>query len=236
VLAMQRLAGAPVEHEPLRISTPLVIRRSCGCGVSEAPRPAAQLSPPEAEDRGLVDDALRGVIRRQLAARRLHRELSRLAEEVVGAAGFPELALAMTGVFRLLNAKRFLLCLYAGSQHKVRVVLESNGREVVFRNESPMFPVGRLLPEGYLRAAEPAQLWLEPLQIAGEQFGYFVIEPDSQDGYLPLELRHFLSSALYRIARARELRRLYALERKQAEAARSVPPRSVPPRSEPPQR
>jgi DNA-binding LacI/PurR family transcriptional regulator len=214
-LVLRVLAGETIEDVPTHISTPLVIRQSCGCGHSggENTRRNAQLTGGEAEDRELVGDALRGVVRRHLGLQRVHRELSRIGDDILAAPGFPELALGATKVLRLLNAQRFLLCVYAGNQRQARVVLESSGRDVVFRNESQAFAVSQLVPMGFLKAGRPSQLWVEPLRVGDEQLGYFVIDADAPDGHSHLELRHHLSSALHRIGLTRELRRVYAAER-----------------------
>jgi DNA-binding LacI/PurR family transcriptional regulator len=241
-LVIRELGGEALEDVPTHISTPLVIRQSCGCGAASADttRRIAKPSGSEREDRELVGDALRGVVRQKLAQRRVQRELSRLADALLAAPGFPELALAATKVFRLLNAQRFLLCVYAANQRQARVALESSGRDVVFRNESQFFPVGQVVPQHFLKSAKPSQLWLEPLRIADEQLGYFVIEAEMPDGQSHLELRHHLSSALSRIGLTRELRRAYAAERAGRIAggtnSPSSPPVRTPPPSKPPTR
>jgi LacI family transcriptional regulator len=194
-------------------STALVIRHSCGCTGSELPLASGQ-------DRELVDQAFRGMIRQQLAARRRHGEVLRIGESIVRAEGFQELASAVTRVFRLLGRSRFLLCVYAGSKRHVRVVLESRGRDVVYHNQSEPYPTDRLLPAGFLKAGTLSQLLIEPLQVADEHLGFSVMETDDMDPQIHLELRHLLSSALSRIFGARELRRLYTLEKKYAELTR----------------
>jgi LacI family transcriptional regulator len=193
-------------------TTALVIRNSCGCNGPDSRRSFFKSATP-ANERELIDDAFRKLIRRQLASQRVHAELSRLAEPVIAATGYQELAQAMTQVFRLLRPRRFLLCTYAGNQRHARVVLESTGREVVFRNESEQFPVGRLFPTNYLKNGGPAQLLVEPLHIGAEHFGYSVIETADLDPHAHIELRYILSSVLNRIAVARELRRLYLVEK-----------------------
>ncbi len=193
-------------------STALVIRKSCGCNGPDARTNPLKPAAPAGE-RELINDAFRKLIRKQLASSRIHVELSRLAEPVIAAAGYQELAQAMTRVFRLLRPRRFLLCTYAGNKRHARVVLEATGREVVFRNESEQFPVGRLLPSGFLKAGSPAQLLVEPLHIGSDYFGYTVTETDDLDPHAHIELRYILSSALGRIALSRELRRLYLLEK-----------------------
>ncbi|MFZ5890637.1 MAG: LacI family DNA-binding transcriptional regulator [Myxococcota bacterium] len=232
-VVLRELGGQGLDEVPTHISTPLVIRQSCGCASvssTENTRRLPKLTGSEAEDRELVGDALRGVVRQKLAQRRIQRELSRIADELLGASGFPELALASTKVLRLLNAQRFLLCVYAANQRQARVALESSGRDVVFRNESQFFPVGQLVPPHFLKAGRPARLWLEPLAIGDEQLGYFIIEADMSDGQSHLELRHYLSSALSRINFTRELRRVYAAERAGRVAGSPGTPSSPPPR------
>ena len=131
--------------------------------------------------------------------------------------------------FWLLNAQRFLLCIYAANQRQARVALESSGRDVVFRNETQFFPVGQLVPQHFLKAAKPSRLWLEPLRIGDEQLGYFIIEADMPDAQSHLELRHHLSSALSRIGLTRELRRVYAAERAGRVAGSNSSSSSAPP-------
>jgi len=222
-LVMRHLAGEAIEPTPTLISTPLVVRRSCGCGAEPAKVTTVRPPPPSdvTEEHELVEDALRVVIRKQLAARRVHRELSRMAEGLMSARDYPELASVMTGVVRLLNAERFLLCTYAANQRFARVTLESSGRDVVFRNQSEAFPVSQLLPNAFLKSGRPTRLFVEPLQVAEEQFGYLVVEGNLTDGIAQLELRHFLGAALSRIALTRELRRLYSVEKKRSDQQRS---------------
>ncbi|MGC4089094.1 MAG: substrate-binding domain-containing protein [Polyangiaceae bacterium] len=236
-VVMRELGGEGLDEVPTHISTPLVIRHSCGCGggSQDPARRNAKLTGTEAEDRELVGDALRNVVRQKLTQRRIQRELSRIADELLAAPGFPELASGATKVLRLLNAQRFLLCVYAANQRQARVVLESSGRDVVFRNESQFFAVNQLVPPLFLKAGRPSQLWVEPLFIGDEQLGYFVIEADAPDGQSHLELRHHLSSALSRIGLTRELRRAYAAERAGRAAPVPAPTKtpSTPPRPEP---
>lgn len=223
-LVMRHLAGEAIEPTPTLISTPLVVRRSCGCGAEPAKVVTSVRPPPPSdvtEEHELVEDALRVVIRKQLAARRVHRELSRMAEGLMSARDYPELASVMTGVVRLLNAERFLLCTYAANQRFARVTLESSGRDVVFRNQSEAFPVSQLLPNAFLKSGRPTRLFVEPLQVAEEQFGYLVVEGNLTDGIAQLELRHFVGAALSRIALTRELRRLYSVEKKRSDQQRS---------------
>ena len=211
-LVAQCLRGDWPTQQPALIPAPLVVRRSCGCGPASASPRTGEAN----QDQGLLDDALRAALSRQLSVLRAHRELSRLAEEITSAAEFPELASVMTKAFRSLNMRRFLLCMYGADQRAARVTLESSGRDVLFRNRSDPFPVGQLFPAGFLARGKPSQVIIEPLALAGEQFGYMAIEADLRTFPANLELRHFMSSALGRIARARELRQLYAGERKDA--------------------
>ena len=213
------LRGDGLHAQPELIPAPLVVRRSCGCGPANlAHRTGAEAN----QDHELLDDALRTLLRRQLSVARVHRELSSLAEEIISAADFPELATVMTQAVRLLNFQRFLLCLYTANQRSAQVVLESSGRDVLFRNRSEPFPVGQLLPTGFLGRGRPALVTVEPLSLAGEHFGYMVIEADIGAFPAHQELRHFLGSALSRIARAKELRRRYAEERKDAYQRRNA--------------
>lgn len=231
-VALRELGGEAVSEIPTHISTPLVIRQSCGCATVSNPETTRRIPKPselEAEDRELVGDALRGIVRQKLAQKRVQREISRIADEVLASSGFPELALAVTKVFRLLNAQRFLLCVYAANQRQARVALESSGRDVVFRNESQFFPVGQIVPQHFLKAAKPSRLWLEPLRVGDEQLGYFIIEAEMPDAQSHLELRHHLSSALSRIGLTRELRRVYAAERAGRVAGSSTSTSSAPP-------
>lgn len=236
-LVLQALRGEWPIQQPELIPAPLVVRRSCGCSPSVSPRTGGGKN----QDQGVLDDALRAVLRRQLSVQRAHRELLRLAEEITSAAEFPELATVMTKVFRSLNMQRFLLCLYSANRRVARVVLESSGREVLFRNRAEPFPVGQLFPPGFLGRGKASQVTIEPLALAGEQFGYMAIDAELRTFPTNLELRHFMSSALSRIAHARELRRLYAGERKDAyqrrdaireeiaRASEAPPPERAPP-------
>ena len=224
------------------IASPLVIRESCGCRPGEAMERRSY--PPGVDpdrNKELVNDALREIVRRELASARVHRELSRLAEPILRAPDYPELAAALTKAVRLLHLRRFLLCTYAGGQRHARAALESAGRDVVFHHQSQPFPIEQLFPQGYLKSEKPLHLSVEPLELAGEQFGYIVLEGDVRDGQSFLELRRHLGSALGRMSHGRELRRLYTAEKKRgnADAAeRTSPPAPVasiaPPMSAPP--
>jgi len=205
--------------ERMVVPTPLVIRNSCGCKNSE---PVDRRSvPPDAETsrtQNLREEALREVARRTLGHARVHRDLERLAESVVRSSDFSALARVMSAVVELLGLRRFLLCTYAGGQRNVRVALESTGRDVVFHHQSQPFPIDELVPPGFLKTARPLQLVVEPLEFADEHFGYLVLEGDLRDGLAHVALRHHLGCALARMARGRELRRLYAAEKRRTEA------------------
>jgi LacI family transcriptional regulator len=232
-LVSRSLRGEAHTEQPELIPAPLVVRRSCGCNqTASAPRGAHAAGADANQDQDRLEDALRGSLGRELSARRVHRELSIVAEDILSVSDFPELASVMTGAFRLLNIRRFLVCLYTADQRKAHVVLESSGRDVLFRNRSQPFPLGQLLPSGFLGRGKPVQLTIEPLKLNDEHFGYMVMEVDARVGQAHLELRHLLSSALSRIARARELRRLYTEERKGAEQRRASSEMAVAVRAE----
>lgn len=220
-LAIRLLAGGPVEQASTLISAPLMIRRTCGCGTTEPRSIIPPLSAPgeTMTDHALVEEALRDMIRKQLATRRQQRELSRMAEAVICAQDYQGLAAALTHVVRLLKTTRFLFCSYTANQQFARVTLESSGREVVFHNHAETFPVSQLLPTTFLKGSRPSRLFIEPLQLADEHFGYLVLEGPLNDG-ISLDVRHFLSAALSRISLTRELRRLYASDRKRGDVQR----------------
>jgi len=148
----------------------------------------------------LLEDALRRMIRRELAARRVQRELSSAAETILGARAFTDLAPVLTSVFHLLNLKRFLVCVYESGGQRARVVLESRGSDVVASKASLPFPIEQLLPAGSLKPEGPVTLTIEPLSLVGEQFGYMVVEGDAQHTQSLFDLRQYLSGALGRIA------------------------------------
>ena len=213
-LVAQQLSRTGITRHEV-VSAPFIVRESCGCASAEASERGSHPPGPNLDrDRGLLEDALRELVRRELTAARLRRELARVAGEILGAPDYPELAAAMTDVFGLLGLKRFWLCIYAGGQRHVRVVLESSGRGVIFRHHSQPFGVEELLPPTTLNPEKPCQLLVEPLEIAGEQLGYLVLEGNVRDAHAYLELRRHVSSALGRLAYGRELRRLYASEKK----------------------
>jgi DNA-binding LacI/PurR family transcriptional regulator len=205
------LPDAP-ESEPIVVPSPLVIRESCGCQSSEERR---TLPPGVDATRTLElrEDALRELVRRELASSRAHRELEGLAEKIVRSSDFPALARVMSGVLELLGLKRLLLCTYAGGLRHARVALESTGRDVVFHHQSQPFPVAELFPRGFLRGEKPSQIAVEPLEFADEHFGYLVLEGDLRQGLAYLTLRRYLGCTVARMAHGRELRRLYAAEK-----------------------
>jgi len=59
----------------------------------------------------------------------------------------------------------------------------------------------------------PTSLFIEPLEIADEHFGFLVIEGDLKYGVVQLELRYLLAAALSRIAMMGEIRRIYLAQR-----------------------
>jgi LacI family transcriptional regulator len=208
-LLLRRLQhGAPQEDTDQHrvIVSPLVIRESCGCRTGE-PLERRSYPPGVDPDRNqrLVTDALREIVRRELASARVLRELSRLAEGILRAPDYPELAAALTKTVGLLHVRRFLLCTYAGGRRHARAALESAGRDVLFHHQSHPFPIEQLFPAGYLKGENPVQLVVEPLELAGEQLGYLVLEGDVRDGQAYLELRRHLGSSLGRMAHVRDL-------------------------------
>jgi DNA-binding LacI/PurR family transcriptional regulator len=209
------------EVAPVVVPAPLVIRESCGCQGSEgAERRSFAPGVDTTRTQELREEALRELVRRELANSRMHRELERLAEHIVRASDFPALARVMSGVLELLGLKRLLLCTYAGGQRHVRVALESSGRDVLFHHQTQPFRVEELFPQGFLRGDKPAQLAVEPLEFADEHFGYLVLEGDLQQGLAYLTLRRYLGCTVARMAHGRELRRLYAAEKRRAEGER----------------
>jgi LacI family transcriptional regulator len=210
--ALTRMIEGDAPDEPAsNIATPLVIRRSCGCaGGDTSLQRAVQASGTEgASDQQLLEDAARSTIRRLLAEQRGHRELSRLADAIIGAADLSAAAPLLTEVMRILRFERFMLCTYSKNRRQARVVLESRGNDVVFLNRPQTFPVGQLLPTGLLKKSKPLQLVIEPLYIGDDQLGYSIIQTDVREGRTHLELRHFLSAALGRMMTTQEIRRLY---------------------------
>jgi LacI family transcriptional regulator len=219
-LASQHRDGGAADPERVVVATPLVIRESCGCQASDVER---RSSPPGVDTsrlNGVREEALRELVRRELANARLFRELERLTEIIVRAADYPALARAMPGVIELLGLKRFLLCTYAGGQRHVRTTIESSGRDVMFHHQAQPFPVEQVLPPGFLRIDKPVQLSIEPLEFADEHFGYLVLEGEFKHRLAYLALRRYLGCTVARMAHGRELRRLYAAERRRAEVER----------------
>jgi DNA-binding LacI/PurR family transcriptional regulator len=224
-LLMRTIADAPAETNRTVGTTPLVIRRSCGCRSSSGELTS---SPPGElkKDQELVGGALRERMRHELAQARRHRDLSRIAGDVLRALDFPQLCPAMTEVMALLELKRLFLCSYAGAQRHARIALESMGQSVVFHHQSRSYGVEQALPPIYLNHDGPFELSIGPLELADEHFGYLVIEGDLQRSLAYLDLRRHLGSALGRMVHGRELRRLYG-ERRRTELGNTVP--SVPP-------
>ncbi len=221
--ALLRMIERESSDEPASlIATPLVIRRSCGCAPTDSVLQRAVNGPPsdDSPDQRLIEDAARSTIRRLLSAQRVHRELSRLADAIVGAVDLNALAPVMSEVMRILRFERFLLCTYSKTRRQARVVLESRGNDVVFLNRPQAFPVGQLLPASLLKQSKPLQLVIEPLHVADDQLGYAVMQTDVREGRTHLELRHFLSAALSRNVALQEIRRLYV---ENLAATRGVP-------------
>jgi DNA-binding LacI/PurR family transcriptional regulator len=214
-IAIAQVRGAGVEQKTV-VTSPLVIRESCGCRPEIDPPDRRSLPPgiEPARKHGLREVALRELVRRELASSRTHRELSILGERIVAASDFPELADVLGEVCRLLSLRRFVLSSYGGGQRHARVTLEWTGTGVVFHQHTQTYPVEAVFPPAFRRGETPAQIVVEPLELAGEQFGYLVLEGDVRDGQAYLELRRQLSTALARMAYGRELRRLYAAEKK----------------------
>ncbi|HEY3495694.1 MAG TPA: substrate-binding domain-containing protein [Polyangiaceae bacterium] len=218
-LTWTRTAGEDAERTV--VPTPLVIRESCGCLSSDYPERRSH--PPGVDPqrtKQLREEGLRELVRRGLSSSRLHRELERVADSIVRAPDFPGLTGIMSEVIELLGLRRFLLCTYAGGQRHARVALESSGRDVAFHHQSQPFPVEQVLPAGYLNGDKPVQLVIEPLEYADEHFGYVVLEGDLRNGLAHLALRRHLGSAVARMSHGRELRRLYAAEKRRTEADR----------------
>lgn len=224
-LMLARLAGEEVDVSPSMVAPPLVIRRSCGCDEERH----SYRGPAADTDQVLVEDALRGTVGRHLAYARRRRELTGIAEGMLSAVSVPALASVMTEAFRLVAARRLLLCTYDAELKNVRVTLESSGRNVAVRGTSPGFSTAQLLPAGFLRANDATQVFIMPLRLGCEHFGYLVIESEFGDG-LQFELPHYLGATLARLARERELRSLYAATRPSGDpgAGQSRGP-SVPP-------
>ena len=222
-MLVRTLTDAPAETNPTVGTTPLVVRRSCGCRDSSgefAPTPAGE------KDRELLGSALRERMRQELAQARRHRDLSRLAGDVLRALDFPQLCPVMTEIMALLELKRLFLCAYAGAQRHARIALESAGQSVVFHHQSRSYGVEQALPPIYLNHDGPFELSIGPLELADEHFGYLVVEGDLQRSLSYLDLRRHLGSALGRMVHGRELRRLYG-ERRRTELGNTLP--SVPP-------
>jgi LacI family transcriptional regulator len=217
-LVRRLLAGEAAEPSPTLISAALLIRHTCGCGSNaekwriQAAVPAS--SPVAGEELALLDDAFRETIRKQLATKRMQRELARMAALLLGARDYQELASVMTDIVRLFDMPRFLLCTYASDPRLARIVLESRGsRDVLSRPQAEALPVGQLLRTALSKCECPTSLFIEPLEIADEHFGFLVIEGDLKYGVVQLELRYLLAAALSRIAMMGEIRRIYLAQR-----------------------
>jgi DNA-binding LacI/PurR family transcriptional regulator len=228
-LIRRMLAGEAVELSPTLISAALLIRHTCGCGSNaekwRAPAAAPAASPVAGEELALLDDAFRETIRKQLATKRLKRELARMAAVLLGARDYEELAGVMTGIVRLFEMPRFLLCTYASDPRLARIVLESRGgRDVTFRPQAEALPVGQLLGIVLSKCERPTSLFVEPLEIADEHFGFFIIEGDLSYGVVQLELRYLLAGALSRIAMMGEIRRIYLAQRQRERFAQDATP------------
>jgi DNA-binding LacI/PurR family transcriptional regulator len=217
-LLMRLLAGESVELSPTLISAALLIRHTCGCGstghtwrTQAANSPSAQVPRSEL---ALLDGAFRETIRRQLATKRLQRELARLAGLLLGVRDYRELAGGLTDVVRLFDIRRFVLCTYAADPRLARVLLESSGRDVVFRPQAEALPLELVLRAVLAKRANPTSLFIEPLEIADEHFGFLIVEGDLSYGVAQLELRYLVAAALSRIAMMGEMRRLYSAGRR----------------------
>jgi DNA-binding LacI/PurR family transcriptional regulator len=217
-MLVRRIGDAPAETKRTVATTPLVVRRSCGCRDS-----LGELAPGESKkDQELLGGALRERMRQELAQARRHRDLSRVAGDILRALDFPQLCPAMTEVMALLELKRMFLCAYAGAQRHARIALESAGQSVVFHHQSRSYGVEQALPPIYLNHDGPFELSISPLELADEHFGYLVVEGDLQRSLLYRDLRLHLGSALGRMVHGRELRRLYG-ERRRTELGNTVP-------------
>lgn len=216
-VALQVVSGAAAEPHSV-ITAPLVIRESCGCrgGATEAAERTPPAAGPNPGIQGLREGALRDLVRRELANSRTSRELGNLSEALLAASDQPELAQPLTEACRLLKLRRFALATFSGGQRHARVTLESTGPSVVFHQQAPTYALDRVLPAGYLSNDSPTQLAVASLELAGEQFGFLVLEGDLRNAQAHLELRRTLSSALARVAQSRELRRLYTAEKRKA--------------------
>jgi DNA-binding LacI/PurR family transcriptional regulator len=212
-MVLQCLDGVTVEPHT-KVTAPLVIRQSCGCTESDPPD---RRSIPAGEPNGtqnLRENVLRDLVRREFANTRLLREVSRLGEGILSASDSSELAPVLSDVCRLLGVRRMVLATYSGSQRHARVTLESSGDSVVFHPHAQAHPIEQVFPPGFMRNDRPMHVAVQSLELAGEQLGYLMLDGDVRDGNAYLDLRRSLSSALARMAQARELRRVYAAEKK----------------------
>jgi len=211
--AIKLLEGASVKPHTV-VTSPLVLRQSCGCTDSELPEQRASAATDAKGTQVLRESVLRDLVRRELAGSRSRRELSHMSEGILEASDASELAPVLTDICRLLSVRRLLLATYSGSQRHARVVLESSGDSVVFHPHAQPHPIEQVFPQGFLRTDRPMQLVAQTLELAGEQIGYLVLDGDVRDADAYIELRRSLSSALSRIAQTRELRRVYVAEKK----------------------
>jgi LacI family transcriptional regulator len=214
-LALRALAGESVERHTV-VTAPLVIRESCGCRQPSDPLERRSLPPgtPSSGSQGLRENALRDLVRRELASSRTHRELSQLSESILGVADYPDLAAPLSEACRLLKVRRLALATYSGGQRHARITLESSGGTVVFHQHTQPHSLEKLLPAGYLPEDRPVQIAIQALELAGQQFGYLVLDGDLRCGPSYLDLRRDLGSALARVAQGRELRRMLLAEKK----------------------
>jgi hypothetical protein len=212
------LAGEEVEDTPTLISASLLIRHTCGCGTHAdrfrtTPNGAA-LKADSYEELALIDDALRETIRKQLAAKRVQRELGSVAGRLLGVRDYRELARVLTEVMRLFDVRRFALCTYAAEPRLARVILESSGRDVIFCPQAEPHAVTQLLQSQLSRRDRLTSVFIEPLELADEQLGFLVIEGDLSFALVQLELRSLIAAALSRLGMLGEIRRIYSEQRK----------------------
>jgi hypothetical protein len=212
-MVLQLLDGASVETSTV-VAAPLVIRQSCGCSDSDTPERRPSVAPEASGTQGLREGVLRDLVRREFASSRLQRELSRLGEGILGASDYSDLAPLLSDVVRILGVRRLVLATYSGSQRHARVTLESSGDSVVFHPHAQAHPIEQVFPSGLLRGDRCMQIAVQSLELAGEQIGYLMLDGDIRDGSAYIDLRRTLSGAMARMTQARELRRVYAAEKK----------------------
>src|SRR5450432_3186550 len=149
--------------------------------------------PAAREELLLLDSAFRETMRRQLATKRVQRELARIAAQLLGVRDQRELADALTDAVRLFDMRRFVLCTYASDPHLARVLLESTGRDLMVRRHGEAMPVAQILRSMLAKRDLPTSLFVEPLEIADEHLGFFVVEGDMSYGVAQLELRSLIA-------------------------------------------